>query len=191
MLSALLASAYALPAQDLAQNLPEAKRNNVLFTCYPTSKTLEEFNPCVEKGMTDAGFGLTLGLRGFYGASSKCFGQVGALKSLDDYKRCIGKEATSFQQHCIELFEQALLIKKETSSDQLPLALNRLYGNVKAELTNNFAFVLTENQLKHVNNCILLNIENPISTFANCINAIYSGSPLIISVTPLNQNKAL
>jgi hypothetical protein len=178
MLSALLAFAYALPAQDLAQNLPEAKRNNVLFTCYPTSKTLEEFNPCVQKGMTDAGFGQTMGLRGFYGASSKCFAQVGALKPfLDEYKTCIGKEATSFHQHSIELFEEALLIKKATPLDKLPQALKDLPGNVKAELVHNFAFAPTENQLKHVSNCFLINILIPFeglakSSFSKCMKGL-------------------
>jgi hypothetical protein len=177
MLSALLASAYALPAQGLAQNLPEAKRNNVLFTCYPTSKTLEEFNPCVEKGMTDAGFGQPQGLRGFYGASSKCFAQVGALKSLDDYKTCIGKEATSFQQHSIVLFEDAILIKKVTPLRELPRSLEDLPQTVKKQLVNNFAFVPTENQLKHVTNCFLINIMIPFeglakSSFANCMKGL-------------------
>ena len=177
MLSALLTSAYALPAQDLAQNLPEAKRNNVLFTCYPTSKTLEEFNPCVMKGITDAGFNLNFGLRGFFGAASKCFAQVGALKSLDDYKTCIGKEATSFHQHSIELFEEALLIKKATPLDKLPQALKGLPGNVKSHLVDSFAFVLTEKQVNHVNNCFFLNILIPIdglakSSFANCMKGL-------------------
>jgi hypothetical protein len=177
MLSALLASAYALPAQDLAQNLPEAKRNNVLFTCYPTSKTLEEFNPCVMKGMTDAGFNLSFGKRGFYGAASKCFAQVGALKSLDDYKTCIGKEATSFHQHSFEFFEEALSYKKTTPLHKLPQALKDLPGIVKHHVIENFAFVLTEKQVNHVNNCFLLNILIPIdgwakSSFANCMKGL-------------------
>jgi hypothetical protein len=174
MLSALLVSAYALPAQGLAQNVPEAKRNNVLFTCYPTSKTLEEFNPCVQKGMDDAGFGQTIGLRGFYGASFKCFGQVGALKSLDEYKTCIGKEATSFQQHATSLFEEALLIKEITPWQKLPQSLMDLPTNIKSELINNFAFVLTDNQVKHVNNCFLINIliPNSMDRFNKCIQAL-------------------
>jgi hypothetical protein len=177
MLSALLASAYALPVKDSAQNLPEAKRNNVLFTCYPTSKTLEEFDPCVMKVTTDAGFNLTFGLRGFYGAASKCFAQVGPLKSLDDYKTCIGKEATFFHQHSIVLFEEALSYKKATPLHKLPQALKDLPRVVKYHLIENFAFVLTEKQVNHVNNCFFLNILIPIdgwakSSFANCMKGL-------------------